>query len=399
MTAVRTAPPEAPDPTSAAPAPAPPATAGRRLRVLHVVLSLNPGGAERLVIDLSLRSKDAFDVSVCCLDERGAWARELDDAGIPVHVLGREPGFHPMLGRRLARLAASARADVLHCHQYTPFVYGCAARLFRPGMHLVFTEHGRLAGATVSAKRRLANRLLGRVPGKFFAVCDELRRFLLEEGFPASKLGVLYNGIDAGAPADAASRARARAKLALPDDAFVIGSVARLDRVKDLPTLLAAFDALRRGADGPPPRLVLVGDGPERDALHADVAARGLDELVHFTGARTDVRELLPGFDAYVNSSTYEGVSLTIVEAMAAGLPVVATRVGGTPEVLEDGADGRLVPSGDPDAMADALRDLQRSPDAARALGDAARRTVLARFRFDHMLAAYADAYRAGGNR
>jgi glycosyltransferase involved in cell wall biosynthesis len=355
------------------------------------VLKLDPGGAERLVVDLARRLRPDFEPVVCCLDERGAWARELDDAGVRVHVLGRRPGFQPGLGRRLARLAAEENCGVVHCHQYSPFVYGCLAKWFSPQLRLVFTEHGRLAGAEVSSKRRLANRVLARTPGRFFAVCHELRQFLEAEGFPAGRLEVCYNGIEPGEVASPTSRADARRRLDVPEDAFVVGSVARLDPVKDLGTLLSAFRRL--AADREDARLILVGDGPERERLEASAREGGLAGRVHFLGARDDVRRLLPALDVYVNSSTYEGVSLTIVEAMATGLPVVATRVGGTPEVLEHGVNGRLVPAGGAEALGAALQELAGSDDARRRLGAAARETVERRFRFDDMRDTYARAY------
>jgi glycosyltransferase involved in cell wall biosynthesis len=315
----------------------------------------------------------------------------LDEAGVRVHVLGRRPGFQPGLGRRLARLAEEENCGVLHCHQYSPFVYGCLAKWFSPRLRLVFTEHGRLAGAEVSSKRRIANGLLTRTPGRLFAVCHELRQFLEAEGFPPGRLEVCYNGIDPGDVASPDTRAAARRLLSLPDDAFAVGSVARLDPVKDLATLLTAFAGLAQAR--PDARLVLVGDGPERERLEAATRESGLQDRVHFLGARDDVRSLLPGLDAYVNSSTYEGVSLTIVEAMATGLPVVATRVGGTPEVLEHNVNGRLVPAGGADALAAALEDLAGSEAERRRLGRAARETVERRFRFDDMRDTYARAY------
>ena len=361
------------------------------VHVLHVVFGLNPGGAERLVVDLATGLPAPHRATICCLDERGAWADEAEAGGVPVRVLGREPGFHPSLGGRIARLAGDTGAGVLHCHQYTPFVYGALARLRSPRLRLVFTEHGRLAGARVSGKRRLANALLGRMPGRFFAVCEELRGFMIREGFPPGRLGVLYNGIDPGPPAPPDARDRARRDWELPEDAWVVGSVARLDPVKDLATLVRAFARLQ-GA--PPPYLVVVGDGPERAALEAEARTAGLGDRIRFAGQRSDVRERLPAFDVFVNSSTYEGVSLTIIEAMAAGLPVVATRVGGTPEVVTDGRDGRLVTAGDPAGLAAALEELRGDRALAARLGGAGRATVEARFRFDSMLQAYLDAYR-----
>src|SRR5437762_4660051 len=145
-----------------------------RPAVLQIVLSLNPGGTERLVIEIAKRLTERFRMTVCCLDDRGAWAEELTDAGIDVIALRRRPGFHPALAARIARIAAARGASVAHCHHYSPFVYGQLATMLRPGLRLVFTEHGRLSNAPPSRRRRLANQVLARLPGRLFAVCEDL---------------------------------------------------------------------------------------------------------------------------------------------------------------------------------------------------------------------------------
>src|SRR5204863_9490589 len=157
----------------------------------------------------------------------------------------------------------------------------------------------------------------------------------------------------------------------------VIGSVGRLDPVKDLRTLVAATAEARRIH---PVELVVIGDGAERDALAATAVERGVERYVHFLGYRSDARDWLAGCDMYVNSSISEGVSLTILEAMAAGLPVVATRVGGTPEIV-DATCGMLVPPRDRQALAGAIVALARDPPQRAQPGGAARRRVEDRFR------------------
>jgi glycosyltransferase involved in cell wall biosynthesis len=365
----------------------PPAT----VRVMHVVLALRPGGTERLVVEMARRAPRWIEPSVACLDEAGEWAAILEERGIPVTTLGRRPGFHPGLGGRLAQLAHARDAHVLHCHQYTPFVYGALAKLARPRTRLVFTEHGRLADAPPSSRRRLANAILGRVPGRFFAVSAELRAFLEAEGFPRGRVEVLPNGIDLGPPPSAEGRARARHALGVDEDAILLGTAARLDPVKDLRVLVAAVARLRVARA--PIRLVILGEGPERASLEREIAAHDLGAAVLLAGHRPDVRDLLPGFDIYVNSSTYEGVSLTILEAMAAALPVVATAVGGNPEVVEDGRTGLLVPPRDAARLASALGALIADPARRRSLGEAGRKRAEERFAFERMMSMYLEAY------
>lgn len=359
--------------------------------VLHVVIRLCPGGTERLVIELCRRAGEGIRTAVCCLDEPGAWAGELTGIGVPVVALGRRPGFQPRLGWRIARLAGQVGASVLHCHQYSPFVYGAIAKLVRPGLRLVFTEHGRASDAAPSGRRRAANFVLGRVPGAFFAVSEELKLHMVREGFPAGRVGVLTNGIEPGPRPGDSERAEARSALGVTDEAFVVGTVARLDPVKGLGFLVDGFAALRRSL--PEARLVLVGEGPERPVLETVVRERGLEGSVVLTGHRADARVLMAGFDVFVNSSVYEGVSLTILEAMAAGLPVIATRVGGSPEVVVDGVTGVLVPVRDPGALAKAVSSLA-SADVRRRMGDAGRERLLACFTLERMVRAYEAVYR-----
>lgn len=357
---------------------------------MQLVLSLAPGGTERLVIEICRHLAGRVDSFVCCLDEPGAWAEELAPLDIPVISLSRQPGFHPALALELARVITARRIDVVHCHHYSPYVYGLLATLLHPRVRLVFTEHGRLSNVGVSPKRRLVNPILARWPARLCAVSADLRQHMVAEGFPARRVEVIYNGIAAGERPRPAERHAAREALGLAADALVVGTVGRLDPVKDLPALLRAHAVLLSGH--PAARLVIVGDGPERDALRADAQALDIADAVVFTGYRADVRAVMPAFDVYANSSAYEGVSLTILEAMAAGLPVVATRVGGNPEVVIDHETGRLVP-GQARALAGALMELAGNPAKRHAMGAAGRWRVKRHFSLARMADQYAAAY------
>lgn len=363
------------------------------IRVLHVVLTLCPGGAERLVLDLCRELRPFAASAVCCLDDPGPWADQARALGTPVSALGRRPGFRPGLGWRISRLARAMGATVLHCHQYSPFVYGTIAGLLQPGLRIVYTEHGRVTDAPPSSRRTWANRLLGFRPERIVAVCDDLRRFMSTEGFPASRIEVIHNGIDPRLETEAADVVRARRAIGLPADVRVVGTVARLDPVKRLDVLIEACALVRRIAPGTV--LVVVGDGPTRASLERLAVERGLGDSVRFLGARDDARALVPAFDVYVNSSASEGVSLTVLEAMAAGLPVVATHVGGTPEVLTSGVTGLLVPPDSAGAIAEAVLGLLDRPDDRARLGAAARARVVHDFSLDEMVRRYLAAYRA----
>jgi glycosyltransferase involved in cell wall biosynthesis len=178
--------------------------------------------------------------------------------------------------------------------------------------------------------------------------------------------------------------------LGLSNDSFVIGTVGRLDPVKNLRVMLQAHCALLERY--PDARAVIVGDGPERPALESAAAELGIAHAVTFAGYRSDVRMLMPAFDVYLNTSTYEGVSLTILEAMAAGVPVVATPAGGNPEVVVDNETGFLVPPR-PRAIADVLARLAGAPRHRRILGDAGRWRVMRHFSIARMVNEYASLY------
>jgi glycosyltransferase involved in cell wall biosynthesis len=358
---------------------------------MHVVLSLDPGGTERLVIEICKRLSPAVRSMVCCLDHAGAWAAELTPYDIPVKALGRLAGFDHRLPAALAAAARANHIDLLHCHHYTPFVYGQLAALVTGGLPVIFTEHGRLSDDGPSLKRRMVNPLLGRLPSAIFAVSEDLRRHMVAEGLPAQRVRVIHNGVEAAGPPQAADRRAARQRLGIGHDRFVIGAVGRFDPVKDFETLLDGFAASRRLQPGA--TLVLVGDGPERPRIEARIASLGLQETVLLLGYRADVRRILPAFDVFANSSTHEGVSLTILEAMAAALPVVATRVGGTPEVVRSGETGLLVPGRTSSAFAEAFGTLAADPDRRQAFGAAGRVRMQRHFSFASMAAGYLDAY------
>jgi glycosyltransferase involved in cell wall biosynthesis len=328
-------------------------------------------------------------VTVCCLDRPGDWARELEAAGVEVFALDRQPGFHPTLAHRIAHHASRRGVDVLHCHHYTPFVYGGLARLETRGLSVLYTEHGRLSDASPTLKRRLVTPLLARLANEMYAVSEDLRRYLVTAGFPAARVGVITNGIHVGSPPDAEAVRRAKQLLGTVDDRPIAAAIGRLDAVKDLSVLLDAFDQLSRREA----RLVIIGDGPEAHNLQAHATTRGLNARVHFLGYRQDVRALYPGVDVLVNTSISEGISLTLLEAMAACVPIVATAVGGTPEVVVDGVTGMLVPPRSPAAVALALDELLRSPDRRKQMSIAGRARVEALFTFERMASLYFAAY------
>jgi L-malate glycosyltransferase len=361
--------------------------------VCQLLHSLNVGGAEMLAARLARRLRGTFRFVFACLDEVGPLGEELRAEGFPVHLLGRRPGLDWGCPLRLARLLRAERVDVVHAHQYTPFFYGLAARLPGPRRPILFTEHGRHQPDYPRPKRMLANRLLLTRRDRVVGVGAAVRQALIaNEGLPARRVGVLYNGVDVDAFAAAADRAAARRELGAGPDDFVLLQVARLDYLKDHATAVRTL--ARVAAQVPQARLVLVGDGPERPGIEALVRNLNLGDHVRLLGTRQDVGRLLPGGDVFLLTSVSEGIPVTVLEAMAAGLPVVATDVGGVAEVVKDGQTGLLAPPAEAEALARHVLRLAADPGGRGRMGLAGRERAFALFSEEQMLAAYDRLYR-----
>lgn len=339
-------------------------------RVLWVTKGLGRGGAERLTVDCARafdRTHWTVDVAYV-LPYKDALVGELRVAGIGVHCVGdrtRRWSWVPALWN----LVRDRGYDLVHTHSPVPAVtLRAVPGRWRPP--IVHTEHN--LWARYHPVTRWCNALtFGRNAGAV-AVSESVARSA-SPPFGAPPPAVLRHGIDV-AKRRHGPRARhaARKALALSPDAIVIGTVANFTPKKDHATLLRAVGAVVERH--PTVRLVLIGAGPLEGELRARTQALELGSVVVFAGSRDDVAEILPAFDLFALSSRHEGLPIALLEAMSSGVPPVATAVGGIPEVITDGVDGRLVPAGDPDALMAALTDLLGSPDRRMALAEAARR-------------------------
>jgi glycosyltransferase involved in cell wall biosynthesis len=374
--------------------PSSPGTSATPVRVAFVLHVMQVAGAEVLVRETIRRLSGRIDPVVFCLDAVGPIGEELLAAGVPVLSFDRRPGLDWSIFSRMARQIRARRVDVVHAHQYTPFFYASiAAKLAGGRARVIFTEHGRHYPDVVSVRRRWANRLLfDRLADQITAVCDwSADSLAANDGFPRRRITVIPNGIDLERYERRVDRARIRADLGLDPKRRYIVSVARFHPVKDHLTLLDAFRqvaALDAEAD-----LVLVGDGPLRAEIDARIAAFGLAGRVLRVGVRSDVPAWLQAADVFTLTSVSEAASITLLEAMACGLPSVVTAVGGNPELVRDGMDGLLVPRGDAAAMARAMLRLLESPAIRDALGVSAAARVRSTFRLETTIERYGDLY------
>jgi glycosyltransferase involved in cell wall biosynthesis len=346
-----------------------------------------------LAARLAWQLRHSYDFCFLCLDELGTLGEDLRRDGFPVAVLGRRPGIDWRCMLSLARALRRQRVALVHAHQYTPFFYGAAARLVYRRPAVLFTEHGRFHPDYPRRKRVLANRLLLERRDRVVGVGAAVRRAVIDnEGIPADRVQVIYNGIDMSPfTAHIRERLAIRREIGVSPRDFVIIQVARLDPLKDHPTAIRTLEHVvwhRREA-----RLVLVGEGPELAKIEDMVLRRDLRPYVRVLGLRTDIARLLLAADVFLLTSISEGIPLTIIEAMAAGLPVVATQVGGVGEIVEDGLTGLLAPAGDDANLADRI--LRLAADAALRIqmGQLGRQRVMELFSESQMHDRYLQLY------
>ena len=373
-----------------------------RIRILHVTYDMGIGGTEQVIRQLiGGLDNTRYENHIVCIDgELGALGADLQATGIPCHLLHRQPGLDRALIRSLRSLTHQHDIDIVHGHQYTPYVYAVLSALFS-GQRVVFTEHGRFHPDSASWKRRLVNPLLGMATDAIVAISAATRDALASyEWFPRSSVQVIYNGIDAASADIAAGVSPAkpdrdvlRDRLGIAADMPVFGTISRLDSIKNQAMMIDAFAELIE--THPRCRLLLVGDGPERAALESQVDRLGVTEQVIFAGYQSPPDAWLAVIDHFLLTSFSEGTSMTLLEAMAARKACVVTHVGGNPELVTDRHDGLLIDSDDRPALLGAMRALLDEPDLADRLGTAARDTYQARFRIEHMIAGYDAVYQS----
>jgi glycosyltransferase involved in cell wall biosynthesis len=356
------------------------------IRLVHLVLNLRIGGLEQLLIDiLTHTDRTTVDPCVLCIGEDGDLAAQVRALGVPVDSLGQPEGRNIRLPFRLARYFRSKGAQVVHAHGPYAHFYAALASFGRRGPKIVNTRHGFLWPETPRARRR--NRVASAFSSAVIAVSRDLEDYLLQvEGLPPHKVRMIYNGIDTARFNRSAGGSNG-AKAARP----TVTMVARMSTEKDFESLLCAAPAIR--AQIPDVEIRLVGDGPLRPALEKLASELGLAGTATFLGKRDDVALQLQRSHVFVLSTMTEGLSISLLEAMACGLPIVATSVGGNPEVVVDGQTGFLVPLQSPNELADRIVWLLTHPHQAEAMGSAGRERIAKYFDVRGTAAAYEALY------
>lgn len=422
-------------------------------KVVHVVLSLDFGGMERVVLELVREGfRRGQQPAVICLVKKGTLAPRVKSLGAEVVCLHKRDGLRFATIGRVRKALRHLMPDVVHTHQIGALLYaGPAARRERAPA-VIHTEHIDHVAKAVGAPKKLRVRGLwtvaGRYADRFACVSHDIAESVARNSIVSRrKIMVVPNGVDTEAFIDASGAEALRQSLGIPHDAAVIGSIGRLNEVKRQDLLIRAFARLvggqlsvvrgqlfdngphdpkparphpcplseGEGAGGNPsslishrsprpglspdacrltPYLLLVGDGPEMETLKQLAAELGVAHCVHFAGYQARPQDYLHVMDVFALTSRAEGMPLVILEAWAAGKPVVCSRVGGIPKLIDDGRTGLLFDSGDEAALTDCLRRLFTDPALARQMGEAGRAHARAEFDTRTMAARYEGVYR-----
>lgn len=349
------------------------------IRVAHVSLGLNVGGMEKLLVEFARHAdRERFDLHFVAIQSRGKLADDVEACGWKATCLEKPAGLRPLYVLELARQLRKRRIDLIHTHNTAAYLYGVPAAQLARVRAVIHTRHGQRFGAPARETRTF--RLLSRYVDRVVCVSEDSRRLSAGEGIAEEKTCTIWNGIDIERFQYTGSTTAGPAVL-----------VARLSPEKDIACLIRAVQLVIR--THPSFRLEIAGDGQCRPSLQALVSEFGLEQSVRFLGEVRDVPRILQRASMFVLPSLTEGISLTVLEAMASGLPVVATHVGGNPEVVVAGETGLLVPPGSPQELAGAIEELHSDPDRAHKMGFAGRQRVETKFDVRRMVAEYEVLY------
>lgn len=364
----------------------------RSIKVLHVTFNMAIGGTEQVINQLVRHSRSReVHHEIACIDSFiGEIGQALENEGLPVFCLNRQPGFDLALVKSLRKRIRQGQFDIVHCHQYTPYVYGWLAS-FGTGTRVVFTEHGRFFPDRYRYKALMINPLMALMTPAIIAISEATREALSRHEFiPKARIKVIYNGIHP-LERDEEQVSKIRSELGISEKAPVLGTVSRLDKVKNQRMMIDAFAELLK--THPTAVLLMIGDGPERSALERRVAALNISESVRFTGFINRPAQYLGLMNIFLLSSFTEGTSMTLLEAMSLGIPAVATHVGGNPEIVIDGQTGFLTENNNKEAFLSAMLKLLENPGLWQSCSRLSRERFNKYYSINHMASQYTAIY------
>ncbi|MEQ1654313.1 MAG: glycosyltransferase [Nitrospira sp.] len=364
--------------------------AGERGHTFQLIECSEPGGAERMLLQLAMNLAPPYHATLGLLTS-GWLETEVLRVGLPYVMLGRHGHKDLDVICDLVRVIKERSISIIHAHEFYMGVIGAVISCLT-GTPLVVTIHGKNYYPEKMRRRALFRFMAARASG-LVMVSEDLRRFVSKAtGVGVFDVLVIQNGVELGDRAALHSPFGLRARAGIPDEAKIVGTVGALFPVKGQQFLVQGLKILRD--QGLNVHLIILGEGDQREQLRAEAVGLGMQAYVHLLGFCDRVADALPEMDVFALPSLSEGLPLALLEAMAASRPVVATTVGGVPEVVIDGKTGMLVPPGDAGALADKLATVLGDQRLAAQLGSAARDAVRKDFSLALMLQRYQDLYR-----
>ena len=370
---------------------------GRPL-VAHVLHRFDTGGLENGVVNLiNHMPANAYRHAVIALTDITDFKNRIQRPDVQFFALNKQPGHVLWIYPQLYRLFRQLKPAIVHTRNLAALEAAVPAWAARVPAR-IHGEHGRDVGDFdgTNKKCQWIRRIYSPFVKHYIALSQDLAHYLTHPvGIGAKRVTQIYNGVDAARFHPAPERQDIPASPFNEAGLWLVGTAGRMQTVKDQTNLARAFvlainiePSLREHL-----RLVMVGDGPLRHESLAILEAAGLAELAWLPGERNDIPDIMRGLDCFVLPSLGEGISNTILEAMASGLPVIATQVGGNPELVQEGRTGHLVPAADPGALARAIIKLAQSPEKSRAMGYAGRKRIEAQFSMTAMIDSYQQIY------
>jgi glycosyltransferase involved in cell wall biosynthesis len=360
------------------------------IRILQIIPTLVRGGAEKQLALLAAGlPRDRFDVHVCVLTHTGPLEENLRSADVPLSFINKRWKIDPFAYWRLRTEIKRLQPDIVQTWLFAANAYGRQAAISTGVKHILASE--RCVDPWKGRVQLSIDRVLAKRTERIITNSSGVREFYVERGLPRDKFTIIPNGIQPFAPAESISREALLESLKLPPDAKLLGAIGRLwpqKRVKDLIWVTHMLRYIRDDV-----HLLVIGDGPQRWRLEKYTAQCEITHRVHFLGERNDVPQLLPHFDLLCLASGYEGQSNAVLEAMSAGVPVVASDIPGNRDLVVDEATGYLVNVGDRSAFAQKVQLLLEQPELAKQLGAAGRQRVLTEFTVEKMVERHASLY------
>ncbi|MGN8875109.1 glycosyltransferase family 4 protein [Pseudoflavonifractor sp. HCP28S3_F10] len=366
------------------------------MKVLYLLNFAGKAGTERYVETLVRYLNHTKVEAHFAYNEGGLLVERLEALGVPCRRIEMRRRFDFRAARELAALCKEWDIDLVHCHYLREHYTALLAKKYNPHIRVIYTNHFVMANDAVT---RLSNRWMDKRQDQMIAVCNRGREQLIRNGWSGERIQVIFNSVDPAVWAGDRSESTLRQELGLSDDRFVMLCASRFAGDKGHKYLIDSVKRLTT-ITGVPFTLVLAGDGPLLEPAKAQVKELGLEDCVKFIGFRKDIKNLYKGSDLYVNSSEHEALSYLIIEAMAAGLPVIATDMGGNRDIVNDEAGcGLLVKYDDPVSMSDAMKRLMEDKELLESCRQGALRTIDEKFEIHKWMDKTFAAYQAAMNR